>query len=114
MIQTAPGPTAKNGIDKGRNQGRVDQVSAELGTLSYGTGNDGGCGRGKHGLEHPESVVPGFRIACSATEEKVGGTEEAVGSAEHKTETDSPEGDGADREIHQVFHQDVAGVFGAG
>ncbi len=94
--QATPGPGTGDGIDNRRNKNRIDQISTEFGTLSYSTGDNRRSGGGKHGLEHPESVVPGFAITGGATEEEIGGAKETVGSAKHQTKPHSPETNGAD------------------
>ena len=40
--------------------------------------------------------------------------EEAVAGSEHDAEAHEPENGGSDTEVHEVFHDDVAGIFGPG
>ena len=38
--------------------------------------------------------------------------DDAISGTEHQAESNQPEHRRADAEVHQVFHQDVAGIFG--
>jgi len=113
----APDPVAGNGVDQQGDGGRVDAVGAELGALRHGAGDDGGGGGAEHGLEDsvgPQGNAGGKDMAVILHNHGVKPAEQAGARAEHNAEADEPEAGGADAEVHQVLHQDVAGVFGPG
>ena len=97
----------------------VNTIRKKFGTFCHGTGNDGGSSCTEDGLENEKSPernavrchgcsIIGFRGDTADL------TEEAVAGSEHDTETDEPEDRGSDTEIHEVFHDDVAGIFCTG
>ena len=113
----APDPVAGNGIDQQGDGGGVDAVGAELGALRHSAGDDGGGGGAEDGLENgvgPQGDAGGKDAAVILHDHGVKPAEEAGARAEHDAEADKPEAGGADAEVHQVLHQDVAGVFGPG
>ena len=113
----APDPVAGNGVDQKGDSGGVDAVGAELGALRHSAGDDGGGGGAEDGLENgvgPQGDAGGKDAAVILHDHGVKPAEEAGARAEHGAEADKPEARGADAEVHQVFHQDIAGVFGPG
>ena len=110
----APDPVAGNRIDQQGDGGGVDAVGAELGALRHGAGDDGGGGGAEDGLENgvgPQGDAGGKDAAVILHDHGVKPAEEAGARAEHDAEADKPEARGADAEVHQVFHQDIAGVL---
>ena len=113
----APDPVAGDGVDQQGNGGGVDAVCAELGAFCHGTGDDGGGGGAEHGLENgvgPQGNAGGKDVAVVLHNHGVKPAEQAGACTEHDAEAHQPEAGGADAEVHQVLHQDVAGVFGTG
>jgi len=112
----APHPVAADGVHHQRNGGGVDAVRFEVGALCHGAGHDGGCRGAEHGLEydvHPQRDIQ-TQVGIIALNERVEPADEGAGAAEHQPEADEPVARGADAKIHHVFHEDIAGVLGAG
>ena len=115
--ERSPGPGTADGVDYGGDDDRVNEVGPELGALRHRPRHDGRRRRGEDGLEEQEGVHPvglfskgeGVRIR-----EELPPTEDPFSGSEHETEADRPECEGADGEVHQVLHEDVDGVLGAG
>ena len=113
----APDPVAGNRIDQQGDGGGVDAVGAELGALRHGAGDDGGGGGTEDRLENgvgPQGDAGRENAAVIFHDHRVKPAEEAGARAKHDAEADKPETGDADAEVHQVFHQDIAGVFGPG
>ena len=113
----APDPVAGDGVNDQADSGRVAAVSAELGTLCHGAGNNGCCRCTEHGLEH--GINPkghALRQDGAVVTAHKGGkaADERAGTCKHDAEADQPEARCADAEVHHVFHQDVAGVLCTG
>ena len=115
----APDPVTGNRINHQTDDQAVNTIRKKFGTFCHGTGNDGGSSCTEDGLENEKSPernavrchgcsIIGFRGDTADL------TEEAVAGSEHDTETDEPEDRGSDTEIHEVFHDDVAGIFCTG
>ena len=112
----APHPVAADGVDHQRDGCGVDAVGFEVGALGHRTGNDSGGRCAEDGLEHDvhpqRDIKP--QVAVIALNERIEPADQRACAAEHQAEADDPVARCADAEVHQVFHQDVAGVFGAG
>ena len=113
----APDPVAGNGVDEQTDQDTVNAVGRKLGPFRHGAGNDS-CRRGaENGLENQEGHgrIPCFFPYAEFCHAKVRRSDEAADvRTEHKAKTHDPECRCAQRKIHDVFHDDVAGVFSAG
>ena len=73
-----------------------------------------GGGGGEDHLEHPEGQDPGVPVGGEVAEEEAGGAEPArLADPEHQAEADGPVEYGTHGKIHEVFHNDIDGVFGA-
>ena len=113
----APDPVAGDGVNDQADSGRVAAVSAELGTLCHGAGNNGCCRCTEHGLEHginPKGHALRQDGAVVAAHKGGKAADERAGTCKHDAEADQPEARCADAEVHHVFHQDVAGVLCTG
>ena len=114
---SSPYPMSGDGINKKAYYRAVNTVTAELGSFCHGTGNYGRRSGTEDGLEDKVSEkVHSFgqdsRIISGG--EEVYSAEHGALGAEHNTETYQPVKGSPDREVHQVFHNDVACVFGTG
>ena len=110
----APDPVAGDGVDDEGNEGAVYTVGLEVGALGHGAGNDsGGCGA-EDGLE--DHIAPHRQRTeiVIAPDQGIKAADEGSRAAEHDAEAHQPVDGRADAEVHQVLHQDVAGVFGPG
>ena len=112
----APHPVAADGVDHQRDGSGINAVSLEVCALGHGAGHDGGCRGTEHSLEHDvhpqRDIKP--QVAVIALNERIEPADQRACAAEHQAEADDPVARCADAEVHHVFHQDVAGVFGAG
>ena len=113
----APDPVAGNGVDQRGDHQRIDAVGDKLGALSHSAGHDGGGGGTEHRLENKEceegdSVRQDGGIV--APDKGIKATNDGSGPAKHQAEAQQPENRCADAEVHQILHQNVAGVLGAG
>ena len=108
----APDPVTGNRVDDCRNNHRVNAVCRELGALCHRAGNDGSGRRAEHGLEDQRRPV--VALADYAVSEEIKAAEERACRTEHDAEAEDPEDRRAEREIHQVLHDDVAGVLRTG
>ena len=112
----APDPVAGDGIDECADDGAVDAVGDKLGALRHGAGNDGGGGGAEHGLENrvgPQRHREEAKEAVVLLNEEVEAADQRAGAREHKAKTEKPENRGTDGKVHQVFHDDIAGVLGS-
>lgn len=105
----APNPVAGNWINDRTDDHGIDAVRAELGSLCHSTGNDGRCGCTEHSLENQ-----GGEAALAAVGHEVKAADECTGAAEHDAKANQPINRRAERKVHQVFHDDVAGILGTG
>ena len=110
----APDPVTRDRVDDQADHRRVEHVGLEVRALGHRAGNDGGGRRAEHGLE--QRVDPGGQRAevVATLDERVEAADEGARAAEHDAEAEDPEYRGADAEVHEVLHQDVAGVLRAG
>ena len=110
----APDPVPGDGVDKQGNTGRVNAVSAEFGALCHGAGNDGGRGRAEYGLENgkrPQRNAGRGNKAVILGDAGIQPAHDRASRAEHNAEAEQPEAWRANAEVHQILHQDVAGVL---
>ena len=113
----APGPVADDRIDQRGHEHAVDHVGGKAGPFGHGAGDDRRRGCGEHRLEQPEGEVgsiagPG---RGEVGQEEVAAAEQAgLAGPEHEGVADGPERQHADGEVHEVLHQDVGRVLGAG
>ena len=105
----APNPVAGNWINDRTDDHGIDAVRAELGSLCHGTRNDGRCGCTEHSLENQ-----GGEAALAAVGHEVKAANECTSAAEHDAKANQPINRRAERKVHQVFHDDVAGILGTG
>ena len=113
----APDPVAGDGIDESGDAEGVDAVGDELGALCHGAGDDGGGGGAEDRLEDQEREqrhAGGEYVGVVASDKGIKPADNGAGPAEHETEAQNPVGGGADAEVHQILHQNIAGVLGPG
>ena len=106
-----------DGIDEGGDAERVDAVGDEFGPLRHGAGDDGGRGGTENRLENEigeERDPCGEDGRIVALDHGVQPAHQRAAAGKHQTEAQKPVGGRSDGEVHQVLHQDVAGVFGPG
>ena len=106
-----PDPARLNGIDHGGDHSGVNAVAGEFGALRHGAGYDG-CGSGaEHKLEEKvrpiKCVKAGKQLIFRQPDET-----EKVAFAVHDTVAQQHEHDRSDTKVHQVFHNDIAGILG--
>ena len=108
----APDPMTGNRIDDRRNNHRVNAVCREFGALCHRTGNNGRSSCTEYGLE--DQGRPVVALTDNAVSEEIKAAEERACRAEHDAEAEDPEDRRAEREVHQVLHNDVAGILCSG
>ena len=108
----APDPVAVERIDHRADHEAVGQIRLRLGALGDRAGHDGGGGAGKDHLEHPGNVdapvIPGL-----SQKEVAGAGDARRAAAHHYGETESPEGQRRDGEVHEALGHIVGDVLGA-
>ena len=108
----APDPVGLNGVNQRGDHTGIDAVGQELGTLRHGTGNDGRSGGAEYQVEYEAGEIEAF---VGGEQVEPGLADEAKQVFTHQqTETDQDEDNCANAEVHQVLHDDIAGVFGSG
>ena len=110
----APGPMARDRIDDEADEQRIEAVRRELRALCHGTRNNRRGRRAEDRLEDDvgECRITSIRTRIEHLDEEIRRADDAADViAEHQAEADNPERDGADAEIHEVLHDDVAGIF---
>ena len=108
----APDPVTGNRVNDRRNNHRVNAVCRELGALCHRTRNDGRSSCTEYGLE--DQGRPVVALTDNAVSEEIKAAEERACRAEHDAEAEDPEDWRAEREVHQVLHNDVAGILCSG
>ena len=122
LVQPAatPLPTHDDRIDDRRDDGAVDHVRLELRAFGHGSRHDRRGGRGERDLkcEEHELVESPVGEDTVASEEPAVTTDVLSGTGEVATEcdgvSDGEEQQGSHAEVHQVLHEDVGHVLGAG
>ena len=110
---TVPDPACLDGVDDGGDDGGVDAVAGELGALGHGAGHDGGGGGTEHQLEEEVRPVKGVEVGEQLVLRHTDKAEEIVLTV-HDAVAQQTEDHSADAEVHQVLHDNVAGVLGPG
>ena len=109
----APNPMTGNRVDEQGDAQRVQAVCGELGTLCHRTGDNGCRGRTEYRLENQEckkrNAIRQNRRIISANHRI-----QFTAGTEHQAEANQPEYRCTDGKVHQVLHQDVAGVLRTG
>ena len=108
----APDPVTGDRIDDRRNNHRVNAVCREFGALCHRTGNNGRSSCTEYGLENQGRPV--VALTDNAVREEIKAAEEWACRTEHDAEAENPEDRRAEREVHQVLHNDVAGILCSG
>ena len=106
-----PYPMGHYRVDEAGDERCVDEVGHELDATGNRPGNDGGGSRRKYDLEQP------LRAAARIVEEEpvsVGEETTHRRTAIGESKAKRPVHDAADREVHEILHDDVAGVLGPG
>ena len=108
----APGPAGLDGVDAEADDAGVDAIGGEFGPLRHGTGDDGGAGGAEDQLE--DEAAPIKAIEPGPEHPQGGGADEAAGNVgiHQQAIAQEDEDHGTDAEVHEVLHDDVAGVFG--
>ena len=108
----APRPVGDHRVDHRGDDHGVDQVRGELRPLRDRARDDGGRRGGERELEEEPGVV-----GVLASVEEAAAAEELdvdeLGGAVREAPPDRPVGDGAEREVQRVLHQDVGDVLRA-
>ncbi|CDF05111.1 unknown [Megasphaera elsdenii CAG:570] len=111
----APDPVAGNGINDQADDNRDQTIRRKLRPFRHGTGYDG-C---RHGTEDSLEEQKGqVRIRCPGREIHLLGKEirypDEAGQivAEHEAKTGQPENQRSQGKIHEILHDDVAGILG--
>ena len=108
----APDPVTGNRVNDRRNNHRVNAVCREFSALCHRTGNDGRGSCTEYGLE--DQSRPVVALTDNAVREEIKAAEERACRTEHDAEAKDPEDRRAEREVHQVLHNDVAGILCSG
>ena len=108
----APDPVTGNRVNDRRNNHRVNAVCREFSALCHRTGNDGRGSCTEYGLE--DQSRPVVALTDNAVSEEIKAAEERACRAEHDAEAEDPEDRRAERKVHQVLHNDVAGILCSG
>ncbi len=112
-----PNPACFDGVDKERERRGIDAVREELGALGHGARDDRGGGGAEHQVEDERRGIAAFEERPEIGEyHEVGHADEPeeVVLRHHEAESQQHEDDGSDAEVHQVLHDDVACILGAG
>ena len=105
----APGPVCLDRIDQGRDDPGVHAVRKKTCPLCHGAGDD----RGRRGAEHQveDEIGPVKRGICREDIKSRFSNEADQILSQEQTESDDNKHDCPDAEIHQIFHQNIAGVL---
>ena len=107
---SAPDPVCFDRVDHCGDHTGIDTVGEEFCTLCHGTGNDGCGGGAEYHVEHEIGPVKILIIRKNAHRRQSDKAAERI-LTEQKSEAEEHENHGTDAEIHQVFHDDITGVF---
>ena len=113
----APDPVAGNGIDEGGDAERVEAVGNEPGPLRHSPGDDGGRRGAEDRLENEvgKQGHPGGQDGVIVpSDEGVQPSDDGPGPGKHQSKAQKPVSRCANAEVHEVLHQDIAGVLGSG
>ena len=103
----APDPVTGDRINNCRNNHGIDAVRGELGSLCHCTGNDGCSGCTEYGLKDQRRIV-------QTGGEYINAADQCAGTAEHQACAEQPENRGAQAEVHEVFHNNIACILCTG
>ena len=110
----APDPVPGDRINHHGDNGAVDTIGRKFRSLRHRPGYNGGRRRAEDTLKNYEGPFGDsgrkHRIIISH-QEKIKSAENASPGTEHDTKPNKPEDRSSDTEIHQVFHNDIAGVL---
>ena len=106
----SPYPSGFDGIDDQADDRGVQAVRRKPGPLRHGAGDDGCRGRAEDKLEDERGPVEALKVGKHPP---VGYADQAEPSvvAHHQTVAEKNKNNGADAEVHQILHDDVAGVL---
>ena len=107
-----PYPVRFDWVDERGDHCGIDAVRQKFCAFRHGAGNDRGCRGTKYKVEHKVGPVK-IRICRKDIQSRLADKACQI-LAQQQSEADQNEHTGADAEVHEVFHQDIAGVFGAG
>ena len=110
----APNPVTADWIDNSADYYAVNAIYQEVGTFCHSTGNNSCCGCTEHSLEDEVGCA---RIAGTVITfyEEVRRSDKAANiGTKHQAKAQNPENYGTEAHIHDVLHDDVAGVFSSG
>ena len=119
----APDPVGLDGVDKQGDHSGINAVGGKLGALGHGAGDDGGGGGAEHQVEDEGGGAGKAAVrrtcdevlkVCEQIHVRQADQAEQRILAHQQGVAQQGEHDGADTKIHQVFHDDVAGVLGPG
>ena len=118
----APDPMGFDGIDEQGNDCGINAVGGELGALCHSAGDDGGGGGTEDQVEHEggsggealsRACDEGLEVAPQLHVGQTDQTEQGI-FPHHQGVTQEGKDDGANAEVHQVLHDDVACVLRSG
>ena len=105
----------ETGFTRANNAG-IDTVGNKLGSFGHRAGNDGRSSCAENQIENKGGSITAFQESTEVRQNlQIRHTDQAkdIVFCHHQTEAEENENNGSDAEIHQVFHDDVAGVLGA-
>ena len=108
-----PDPPCLNGVDHGTDDSGVNTVGYKFGPLGHGTGYNGSCGGTEYELEEKVGPVEIIKIGKHLVFWHADQAEEIVLTI-HNTIPQQDKYHGANAKIHQIFHNDIAGIFSPG
>ena len=110
----APDPMTRDRVDDHADEDAVNAVSGELRALCHRAGDDCRRRRAEHRLENHirhRRIARVVRDLPVLYEEIRRADDAADVIAEHQAKADDPEDHRAEREVHDILHDDVAGVL---
>ena len=113
----APDPVTGNGIDQKGNEYGIYAVGGELRPFCHGSGNDGGRSSAEHSLEEQvgQRCITGIIGHLEMGDKEIRRADDtAYIGTEHETEAQEPEHDRAQSKVHEILHDNVAGILGSG
>ena len=118
----APDPVGLNGIDQQADHAGIHAVGGKLRPLRHRPGDDGRRGRAENEVEHESAgICKPFAVCGDKLPEVKEHIEVRLADqapqgilSHHERITQKGKHHGSDAEIHQVLHNDVAGVFRPG
>ena len=113
----APDPVAGDRINEQGDRSGINTVGGEFRALRHGAGYDRGGGGAEDRLEDgvgPQGNARRKNMAVILHDKGIDPAEERGAGSEHDAVAEKPVQRRADAEIHQILHQDIAGVLGPG